>query len=43
MRRQQKKQRKPVGRVLLNAVSILSHVAAIVGTIVTAMDALHHW
>ena len=28
---------------LLGALSILSHVAAIVGTIVAAMDALHHW
>ena len=29
--------------VLLSALSILSHVAAIMGTIVAAVDALHHW
>jgi hypothetical protein len=29
--------------VLLGALSILSHVAAIMGTIVAAVDALHHW
>ena len=43
MRHQHKKTRKPIGRALLNAVSILSHLAAILGTIVAAMDALHHW
>ena len=43
MRRQHKKSRKPICRVVLMAVSILAHVAAILGTIVAAMDALHHW
>jgi hypothetical protein len=43
MRRQHKRSHKPLRRVLLAALSILSHVAAIIGTIVAAMDALHHW
>jgi hypothetical protein len=43
MPRQRKKSRKSIGRVLLGVVSILSHVAAILGTIVATMDALRHW
>ena len=43
MRRQRKKSRKSRCRALLSVVSILSHVAAIVGTIMAAVDALRHW
>jgi len=35
--------RNPASRDAARVVSILSHVAAIVGTIVAAVDALRHW
>jgi hypothetical protein len=43
MRRQHRKYRIRLRSTLLSALSILSHVAAIIGTIVAAVDALHHW
>jgi hypothetical protein len=43
MRRQHRKYRMRLRSMLLSALSILSHVAGIVGTIVAVMDALHHW
>jgi hypothetical protein len=43
MRRQHKDKQKGFGRVFLGALTIVSHVAGIVGTIVVLLDALHHW
>jgi hypothetical protein len=41
MRCQQRKGRKYFRG--MHALAILSHVAAIIGTLVALMDVLHHW
>ena len=43
MRRKQRSQHKKSRHVLLNALSVASHVAAIIGTILTVIDLIHHW
>ena len=43
MRHQHKKYGMESERLLVTALSILAHLAAIVGTAVAVLDALHHW
>jgi hypothetical protein len=43
MRYRHGKTRLLLRKVVLGALSVLAHVAAIIGTIVAAMDTLHHW
>jgi len=43
MRRKQRKRQKPFRDVLQNALSLVSHVVAIIGTIVAIIDLIHHW
>jgi hypothetical protein len=43
MRRQHRKNRTHPRSVLLRALSIVSQGAAIIGTIVAIVDALHRW
>jgi hypothetical protein len=43
MRRRHKKYRRHSRRALLNALSILSQAAAIIGTMVAIIDTLHRW
>jgi len=43
MRHQHKKYGMDSERLLLCALSVLAHLAAIVGTAVVMLDALHHW
>jgi hypothetical protein len=43
MRRRHKKYQKNSKKVLVTALSIVSHVAAIVGAIVAIADTLHRW
>jgi hypothetical protein len=43
MRHRYGKSRIGLRKMVFRMLSILSHVAAIIGTIVAAMDTLHHW
>ncbi|HEY6024930.1 MAG TPA: hypothetical protein VIV34_12235 [Pseudolabrys sp.] len=43
MRHEHKNHQARPRRPLLAALSILSHLAAILGTIVAILDTLHHW
>ncbi len=43
MRHRHKNKRKYLRGVLLHMLPIISHVAAILGTIMIVLDALHHW
>ncbi len=43
MRHQHKKYGMDSERLLVSVLSILAHLAAIVGTAVAILDALHHW
>ena len=43
MRRKQTKRQKLFRSVLQNALSLVSHVAAIIGTIAAIIDLIHHW
>jgi hypothetical protein len=43
MRRKHKKYRGKFGEVLLVALPVVSHIAAIIGTVVIIIDLIHHW